>query len=131
MANFEFSKKVINLKICNKSYHVEDNKNLVKKLISFGEEMQVKADSISSENNTYDYYEKVTNELSKDCYKFIDSLLGVGSSKEIFKNRMYDIDDCFSLLDFIRIEIEIQKEQRMNKYSNTRVERKQNFKKRR
>lgn len=131
MANFEFSKKVINLKICNKIYQIKDDKNLVKKLISFGEEMQVKADGITLKNDTYDYYEKVTTELSNDCYNFIDSLLGIGSSKEIFKNRMYDIEDCLSLLDFIRTEIEIQKEQRMNKYSNTRVERKQNFKKRR
>ncbi|WP_297639722.1 hypothetical protein [uncultured Clostridium sp.] len=131
MANFEFRKKVINLKICNKTYQIEDDKNLVKKLISFGEEMQVKADSINSENNTYEYYEKVTTELSKECYKFINDLLGAGSSAEIFKNNMYNIEDCFSLLDFIKTEIGIQKEQRVNKYSNKRIQREQNFKKRR
>lgn len=131
MANFEFSKKIINLKICKKTYPVEDNDKLVEKLLSFAEKMDKKAAAITLKNDTYDYYKKVTTELSKECYKFIDSLLGDNSSKEIFKNRMYDIEDCMSLLDFIKSEIGIQKEQRVNKYSNKRIQREQNFKKRR
>lgn len=130
MANFEFSKKIINIKICNKTYSLEDTNKLEEKSVSFGEKMKTKAKNIS-EKNDYEYLKKATLNLCNDCYNFIDDLLGQGASKEIFKNRMYDIEDCTSLLDFIHTEIENQRSQRLNKYSNERIKRKpQDFKKR-
>lgn len=133
MAKFEFSKKTTTLEICNKTYTIEDDKKLDKKLVDFGEFMKEKANGIPQKAD-YTYYKKITTDFCNDCYKFIDSLLGVNSSEEIFKDRMYDIEDCFSLLDFIREELETQRAQRMKKYSNSRIQRdqvKQNFKKRR
>lgn len=133
MANFEFGKKIIKLEICNKIYSIEDDRNLADKLDRFSKTMKEKANNIS-ENDAYEYYVKVSTDICDCFYKFMDSLFGENFSKEIFKDRMYDVEDCFSLSNFIREEIEKQRSQRISKYSTSRIQRdqrKQNFKKRR
>lgn len=134
MAKFEFGKKTINLEICSKTYTIEDDKKLDKKLFDFGVKVQEKAANIDETSDNYDYYVKVSKDLCDEFYKLLDSMLGENTSKEIFKDRMYDIEDCFSLSNFIRAELEAQRAKRMNKYSNSRIQRdqrKQSFKKRR
>lgn len=134
MAKFEFSKKTINLEICNKTYTIEDDKKLDKILFNFGVRVQEKAANIDENSNDYSYYEKINKDLCDEFYDLLDSMLGENTSKEIFKDRMYDIEDCFSLSNFIREELNNQRAKRMNKYSNSRIQRdqvKQNFKKRR
>ena len=134
MAKFEFSKKTINLEICNKTYTIEDDKKLDKKLFEFRLRVQEKTSDIDLNSNDYSYYEKVNKDLCDEFYELLDSILGENTSKDIFKGRMYDIEDCISLSNFIREELETQRAKRINKYSTTRIQRdqiKQNFKKRR
>lgn len=134
MAKFEFSKKTINLEICNKTYTIEDDKKLDKKLFEFGVRVQEKASDIDLNSNDYDYYVKVSKDLCDEFYDLLDSMLGENTSKEIFKDRMYNAEDCLSLSNYIREELETQRAKRINKYSTTRIQRtqvKQNFKKRR
>lgn len=134
MAKFEFSKKTINLEICNKTYTIEDDKKLDKKLFNFGVRVQEKAANIDENSNDYSYYEKLNKDLCDEFYELLDSMLGENTSKEIFKDRMYNTEDCLSLSNYIRTELEAQRDQRINKYSNSRIQRdqrKQNFKKRR
>ncbi len=134
MAKFEFGRKTVTLEICNKTYTIEDDKKLDKKLFDFGVRVQEKASDIDLNSNDYDYYVKVSKDLCDEFYGLLDSMLGENTSKEIFKDRMYDIEDCFSLSNFIREELDNQRAKRMNKYSNSRIQRdqvKQNFKKRR
>lgn len=134
MSKFEFNKKTINLEICNKTYAVEDDDILSKKLFNFGVKVQNKVSSIKFDSEDYDYYEKISKELCDEFYILLDSILGKNASKEIFKDRMYDIEDCLSLSSFIENELIVQRDKRMSKYSNSRIQRtqvKQNFKKRR
>ena len=133
MAKFEFSKKTVTLEICNKTYTVVDDNILDKKLFDFGVKVQEKVSDIDLNSNDYDYYVKVSKSLCDEFYDLLDSMLGNNASKEIFKDRMYDIEDCFSLSNFIREELNNQRAKRMNKYSNSRIQRDQvkNFKKRR
>lgn len=134
MAKFEFSKKTINLEICNKTYTIEDDTKLDKKLFEFRLRVQEKTSDIDLNSNDYSYYEKINKDLCDEFYELLDSILGENTSKDIFKGRMYDIEDCISLSNFIREELETQRAKRINKYSTTRIQRdqiKQNFKKRR
>ncbi|WP_195972962.1 hypothetical protein [Clostridium thermobutyricum] len=134
MAKFEFSKKTTTLEICNKTYTIEDDKKLDKKLFDFGVRVQEKTSDIDLNSNDYDYYVKVSKSLCDEFYELLDSILGENTSKDIFKGRMYDIEDCISLSNYIREELETQRAKRINKYSTTRIQRdqiKQNFKKRR
>ncbi len=134
MAKFEFSKKTINLEICNKTYTIEDNKKLDKILFNFGVRVQEKAANIDENSNDYSYYEKINKDLCDEFYDLLDSMLGDNASKDIFKGRMYNAEDCLSLSNYIREELETQRAKRINKYSTTRIQRdqiKQNFKKRR
>lgn len=134
MAKFEFGRKTVTLEICNKTYTIEDDKKLDKKLFDFGVRVQEKASDIDLNSNDYDYYVKVSKSLCDEFYNLLDSMLGDNASKEIFKDRMYDIEDCFSLSNFIREELDNQRAKRMSKYSTSRIQRdqvKQNFKKRR
>lgn len=134
MAKFEFSKKTINLEICNKTYTIEDDKKLDKILFNFGVRVQEKAANIDENSNDYSYYEKINKDLCDEFYGLLDSILGENTSKDIFKGRMYNAEDCLSLSNYIREELETQRAKRINKYSTTRIQRdqiKQNFKKRR
>ena len=134
MSKFEFNKKTINLEICNKTYAVEDDDILSKKLFNFGVKVQNKVSNIKFDSEDYGYYEKISKELCDEFYILLDSILGKNASKEIFKDRMYDIEDCLSLSSFIENELIVQRDKRMSKYSNSRIQRtqvKQNFKKRR
>lgn len=104
MERFEFNDKV-KVDIAGTVLTLKTDKTTIDKSIAFGKDIQKKATTLDKLE-----YEKGSNLICNECYKFIDKITEEGASKKIFSNRGKDPFDCLQVIKFL---VEQMKENRV------------------
>lgn len=122
---FEFQNNNLELEIAGNLFEIDiADKEMVKALINYHAESMAIADKLSKEAKKEDAdYSKALHECIELVIKGIDSTLGEGSSKKIFKNREVRLFDALDVMNFILNEYNQARDKNFNKYSSNRAQR--------
>lgn len=123
---FEFGKNLLELDIAGETFQLDvADVKTIEKIEKFGKESLEKvkeAEKLSDEQG----YSQVWDELIQFLVGYIDSMLGEGSVKRIFKERKINFFDCLDVAEFINTEASkhrSSKLQKLQQYSPSRAER--------
>nr|DAQ38492.1 MAG TPA: tail assembly chaperone [Caudoviricetes sp.] len=120
---FEFSSNLLELDIAGEVFQIDTtNPRLIESAEKYGIKMQEyskKAEEIAKEHGNA----KAMEDMIQICVDAIDVILGEGATKKIFKERKVNFFDCIDVINFVTAEIEKSRENKLQKYSPNRAQR--------
>lgn len=120
---FEFSSNLLELDIAGEVFQIDTtDPKLIENAEKYGKKMQEYA------NKAEERAEEVGNakameEMIQICVNSIDIMLGEGATKKIFKDRKINFFDCIDIINFVTVEIQQARNNKLQQYSPNRAER--------
>lgn len=119
MGKFEFKKKLV-LDIAGEQFEVDSSSpELIENVMEFSD----KAMKISSEIGQSENYTEALKDTIQFCCDSIDTILGEGATKSIFKDRKISLFDALDVLNYITDEINKDRDSKFKQYSPNRAQR--------
>lgn len=117
---FEFKDNDLKLDIAGEKFKIDTtNIKLVERVSSFGKV----ATKLSKELEGREDYVQALKETIDFCQGSIDSILGKGATKQIFKNREVSLLDLLDVINYIMAQVKEDRDKKFQVYSPNRAQR--------
>lgn len=120
---FEFGKNLLELDIAGEMFKIDTtDPKLIENAEEYGKQMQEYANK-AEERAKEVGNAKAMEEMIQICVDSIDIMLGEGATKKIFKDRKINFFDCIDIINFVTVEIQQVRNNKLQQYSPNRAER--------
>lgn len=117
---FEFSNNNLELDILGNIYELDvTDPETLRRILNFADEAKVKGEELETREDYVDALE----ETIQFCLDTIDSILGEGESKKIFKGQKVSLFNALDVINYIVTEVKDHNNQKFKAYSPNRAQR--------